>query len=207
MAWPFVFGSMPAGNVPASDLDANFNAAVLGAASSTDGFLVQFDGTTGKAIKNGGLDPSTLSSQLASMVTGTVATGITTLPYDNTIPQNTEGTEFMTLAITPSNASSTLEISVVFNFAISSADDISAALFRDATANAVAAAAIFAPTPNQPGQIIFTTVLPAAATVSTTFALRAGPNSAGTLTFNGSTGAGIFGGVMASSITIREILP
>src|SRR6266705_1135304 len=30
MAWPFTFGSLAGGNVPASDLDANFNAAVMG---------------------------------------------------------------------------------------------------------------------------------------------------------------------------------
>ncbi len=44
--------------------------------------------------------------------TGTVATGTTVIPADNTIPQITEGVEFMTLAFTPKIATSRLEIEV-----------------------------------------------------------------------------------------------
>ena len=37
--------------------------------------------------------------QRVNTQTGAVATGTTLLPNDDTIPQNTEGTEFMTLAV------------------------------------------------------------------------------------------------------------
>ena len=51
--------------------------------------------------------------QEISAETGAVATGTTIIPYDDTIPQITEGTEFMTLAITPISATSKLIIEVV----------------------------------------------------------------------------------------------
>ena len=44
--------------------------------------------------------------------TGAVATGTTQIPSDDTIPQNTEGDEYMTLAFTPNSATSTLIIQV-----------------------------------------------------------------------------------------------
>jgi hypothetical protein len=43
-------------------------------------------------------------------------------------------------------------------------------------------------------------------TSATTFKVRAGANAAGTTTFNGTAGARLFGGVMASSMVIREVL-
>jgi hypothetical protein len=51
--------------------------------------------------------------QVKNTQTGAVATGTTTIPLDDTIPQNTEGTEFMTLAITPTSSTNKLKIEVV----------------------------------------------------------------------------------------------
>jgi hypothetical protein len=47
----------------------------------------------------------------------------------------------------------------------------------------------------------------AGTTSATTLKLRIGPQGAATITFNGTAGSQLFGGVMASSITITEILP
>jgi hypothetical protein len=41
--------------------------------------------------------------------------------------------------------------------------------------------------------------------IATTFKVRVGCSGAGTTTFNGVAGGRIFGGVMASSITITEV--
>ena len=47
----------------------------------------------------------------------------------------------------------------------------------------------------------------AASTTARTYKIRMGGSSAVTVTFNGHTGGRIFGGVMSSSIHIKEIVP
>jgi len=55
--------------------------------------------------------------QMVSTQTGALQTDTTTIPADDTIPQNTEGFEVMTLAITLKSATNKLEIDVVANVA------------------------------------------------------------------------------------------
>jgi hypothetical protein len=146
--------------------------------------------------------------QVVNVMSGAVATGTTILPLDDTIPQNGEGDEYMTLAITPTNASSKLRIDVVANVSVGTAVRwVSAALFQDATASSLAAASTFFNTGADltNGQVVFTHYMTSGTTSSTTFKVRAGPNNTATVTFNGRNAGRIFGGVMASSITITEI--
>ena len=141
--------------------------------------------------------------QVVNTQTGAVATGTTTIPSDDTIPQITEGDEYMTLAITPNHASNKLKIEVVGFFSDSSGGEVCVALFQDATAGALACGGVDIPG-TQKGMVSFTHYMAAGTTSSTTFRVRAGGVS-GTLTFNGVGGARKFGGVLASSITISEI--
>ena len=137
---------------------------------------------------------------------GEVATGSTTLPSDDTIPQNTEGDEYMTVAITPQNANNVLEISVVAYLSHSSnAIQMTAALFQDSTANALAVGSAEMSNNSQPYPIMFTHRMLAGTTSETTFKVRAGAGSVGTTTFNGGASARLYGGVFASSIIITEI--
>ena len=146
--------------------------------------------------------------QVVRYQTGAVATGTTIIPFDNSIPQNTEGTEFMTLAITPKSATSTLLVEVVCMVAHSYAGfmKLTAALFIDSTASSVATGimtcgeqwTMFLP---------FSHSQTSGSTSSMTFKVRAGSNQAGTMTFNGNYSARLFGGVAASSITITEVVP
>lgn len=136
--------------------------------------------------------------------TGAVATGTTQIPLDNSIPQNTEGDEYFSRAITPANASNLLEIVVTFTGAIGAAGHISVGLFQDSVADALAASAMGVPT-NTISTLTFSHRMTAGTTSETTFKVRAGSNVSATLTFNGRSSGQIFGGVMASSITIREI--
>lgn len=142
--------------------------------------------------------------QVVNTVTGAVATGSTVIPFDDTIPQNTEGDQYMSLAITPKSATNLLRIDVTFNCAVSALAQVCVALFQDTTANALAAM-----TPSRiesagvQTSCTFTYWMTAGTTSATTFKVRAGP-STGTITFNGSGGARRFGGVMASSIVITE---
>jgi hypothetical protein len=145
--------------------------------------------------------------QVVNYQTGAVATGTTTIPVDDTIPQNTEGTEFMTLAITPTNASNKLLIEVVCNVSNSAAagQALAVALFQDLTANALATQSASTTGTAQAIPFKFAHYMTAGTTSSTTFKVRAGLNAAGTTTFNGTGGNRLYGGSYASSITITEI--
>lgn len=147
--------------------------------------------------------------QVVNTQTGAVATGTTLVPVDDTIPQNTEGDEYMTLAVTPTSATNKLRIEVVFNGASGNTTDwVTAALFQDATANALAVSAFFQNGTNEFRPIVFSHTMTAGTTSATTFKVRAGPRDAGaTVTFNGVSGGRLFGGVIASSITITEYVP
>jgi hypothetical protein len=167
-------------------------------------------GTTGVTFPDGTIQARGGARQLAQVQTfqtGAVATGTTLIPTDDTIPQNTEGDQYMSLAITPTNVNSTLEIDVVFVCALSSGANRGLALFQDATADALAAVAITAVGANTPSTTTFKHVMTAGTTASTTFKVRAGPAAAVTMTFNGNAGGRIYGGVMSSRITIKEYLP
>ena len=153
----------------------------------------------------------TLQGQVLQVVnyqTGAVATGTTVTPADDTIPQITEGVQYMSLAVTPRSASSTLLVTVVSYAAVSVATAWSTtALFKDAATGAVAVGIGNSYTGGiiVPGIINYSQV--SGSTASTTFTVRVGISTAGTLTFNGSSGGRVFGGVMSSSITITEVVP
>lgn len=143
--------------------------------------------------------------QLVSTVTGAVATGTTVVPIDDTIPQNTEGDQYMTLAITPRASTNKLVIEVVWVGASSAAGNMTVALFQDSTAGALAAVNCKTNNAGDMLTIPLRHVMDAGTTSATTFKVRAGQNNAGTTTFNGHSGGRMFGGISASSIVIREI--
>lgn len=145
--------------------------------------------------------------QVVNTQTGAVATGTTTMPNDDTIPQITEGNEYMTLAITPTNSSNNLiiDITAVLANSFSGSIIMHGALFQDSTANALAATMEELNAQNQPINITFRHFMAAGTTSPTTFRFRAGVGATGTTTFNGQSGGRKLGGVIASSITIKEI--
>jgi hypothetical protein len=146
--------------------------------------------------------------QMVSVETGALATGTTIIPTDNTIPQQTEGDQYMSLAITPKSATSKLIIEVVWNGTSGAIGHMAVALFQDATANALAVAEQYVTTAAGLGAVSFRHIMTSGTTSTTTFKVRAGLGVAGTTTFNGGAGIGaLFGGVMASSIVIREVAP
>jgi hypothetical protein len=153
---------------------------------------------------------NTGSSEVVQRVytsTAAVATGTTTVPLDDTIPQNTEGTEFITLAITPSNASNILEIRVTAFVSASTLCTPIGALFQDSTAGALSATGftVHAAGYISPLTLVYTMV--AGTTSATTFKFRIGPNVAATVTLNGVAGARDFGGVCSTTMSITEYLP
>tara|TARA_R100001015_G_C4557255_1_gene117846 strand:- start:309 stop:818 length:510 start_codon:yes stop_codon:yes gene_type:complete len=162
-------------------------------------------------VINDGLATSGLPAgsvvQVVHVQDGEVASGTTTCAYDDTIMQNTEGTEFMTLAITPTNSNHKLKIDVVANINHDSTNKIVVVgLFQDSTANALAQMNATEDLSNSPLPISFTHFMTAGTTSSTTFKVRSGTDAAATVTFNGRDGSNRrLGGRYASTITITEI--
>jgi hypothetical protein len=136
--------------------------------------------------------------------TGTGGSGTTIIPFDTTIPQITEGDEYMTLAVTPTSATSLLIIDVVWIGSSSAVNNMGVALFKDSTASALTAAAATVTAANATVNIKFKYIMVSGSTAATTFRVRAGGGAAGTTSFNSGT---TFGFVMCSSMTIQEVTP
>jgi len=162
--------------------------------------------TSNRSITIPDSDISCFVVQRVSTLTGAVATGTTITPLDDTIPQITEGTEFMTRAITPKNSNNILVIDVTLNVASSVVTPtFIAALHQDSTANALAAMTAQCNNADGATNITFRHIMTAGTTSSTTFRVRVGLGGAATVTFNGvAAGTRRMGGVMASSITVTE---
>lgn len=174
-----------------------------------------YDATLGKEVL---LNPATgvtvttqrKTAQIVQTATGTVSsfTSAATIPKDNTIPQITEGALCLTRAITPTNASSTLRVTINVMLAHSAAGGtLVAALFQDSTANALAVEPQGYDSSNKPVSINFVYTMTAGTTSSTSFTVRCGCDQAGDLTLNGASGSQLYGGVAVSNIIIEEILP
>lgn len=160
------------------------------------------DDTTAAAAR------STLAVRVLQVVhfdTGALATGTTIIPLDDTIPQQTEGDEYMSLAITPISATSTLLVNVVIHGSLSANLWFIAALFRDAAAASIGASVTHVAAATGGSVLVFSANVAAGSTALTTFKVRAGPDGVATLTLNGQSGVRFFGGVMASSIRITEL--
>ena len=147
--------------------------------------------------------------QVVNTQSGETASGTTTYNNDDTIPQISELNAFSALdtIITPTNASNILLIQVILSTSntVATAETEAMGLFQDSTAGALAAiqgASQAGATYRVPLALNHWMV---AGTVSaTTFKVAAASTAAGTIHFNGNAGR-IFGGVMASSMTITEI--
>jgi hypothetical protein len=134
-------------------------------------------------------------------VTG-FASAATSIPFDNTIPQSGEGTQYMSQAITPSSAANVLKVETCSVLANSGAQYLISALFQDAVANALAAIAFYQIQPGVPTINVMNHRMLAGTTVATTFKVRSGSNDVATTTsINGN-----FGGVENSYMNVTEIM-
>jgi hypothetical protein len=149
--------------------------------------------------------------QVVNYETGAPAFGTNPIPRDDTIPQNTEGTEFMTCSITPTNANNKLKIDVVFigSAAVTNGFGFTVALFEDSNPDAIAVTEAFGgASGSMTGPVCFTHYMTAGTTSLTTFKVRAGGlGFVYPVCFNTSAEdyGQRYGGKFASSITITEI--
>jgi hypothetical protein len=149
------------------------------------------------------LPGDTVQSAYSDYSTSATGTGI--IPADNTIPQSTEGDQYMSQAITPMSASNVLRVASRALLGINGAAKfVTMALFRDAGANAIAVTA------NSDngflGQMLMYEAQ-AGAVTATTFKVRAGQDSSGgTVQFGSSSGTRLYGAIPFASLSVLEVM-
>jgi hypothetical protein len=157
------------------------------------------------------LDPETMimtednpAAKNSYVTFNSVATGTTQIPFDNSVPTSSEGTEFMTLTAERGWAKCGYLITVIAVVSPAADATVTMALFQDTGVSAIAATAqkILA------GNVAILQLqhkVVTAPVATTTYKVRIGGDAATTYTFNGVGGTRIFGGVCSSSIAIQQI--
>ena len=174
--------SLPTADGSANQVLATNGSAVLSFADNSGGQLIQ-----------------TVNTTRVDVVSGT-----TVMPFDDSIPQKTEGVEFLTVAITPTKNDNKLLISVHLQCQMTNNGQWSMALFQDDTANALAASS------ERDGASDLEIhslkhFMTTGTTSETTFKIRSASSGSGTITMNSVAGSRKYGGVLSSSITVQEI--
>lgn len=152
-----------------------------------------------------------VSDSIVQVVEATPVTSVVTcttaIPSDDTIPQNTEGDQVITVTITPT--SSTNRLRIEFDCGLiggtGSSGSVVCALFQDTTANALAvyASGYTSTAPLRNARMSYE--MAAGTTGATTFKVRCG-SSGVTLYVNGDAGGSrLFGGVSAARLRVTEI--
>ena len=133
------------------------------------------------------------------------ATGATVILIDDSIPQNTEGDQYMSLAITPTSAVNILQVEHGGQYeSVGGALHLTLALFQDSTANALTARASYYGANAENNWLTLHYRMAAGTTSATTFKVRAGAN-ANSLRFNGYSGSRVYGGACYSYLKVTEI--
>ena len=168
-------------------------------------------GLDDQALEVAGGAPSWRWQRLVQRTGNSIATYINStsiIPVDDTVPQSSEGAQVLASdSLSPKSASHILRVTALVPCVAPSAS-VSAvlALFRDSGTDAVAVTThYFANTLPYHMALVHEEV--AAATTATSFSLRIGPGTAGTLYVNGNSGGRLFGGTMAVRLFVEEIRP
>tara|TARA_R110002020_G_scaffold473622_1_gene703180 strand:+ start:375 stop:908 length:534 start_codon:yes stop_codon:yes gene_type:complete len=145
--------------------------------------------------------------QVVNTISASMSTGTTALPADTSIPQITEGDEYLTRAITPTNSSNLLYIVVNAMLSNNSEENIVMALFNTDkhSTNAQATAPSYEASNTSPNMLTLAYYVAAGTTSATTWRMRAGGHGGGTTTFNGSNGTASYSTAGLSTMTIWEI--
>lgn len=140
--------------------------------------------------------------------TTTYATLSTAMPYDDTIPQSTEGDEVLTVSFTPVSASSYLLIRAVVQVYSPSNTHVTGALFVDSATSAFAANSIFTSysggAVEQDAQLVVEAIISAGSTSARTYKIRCGANS-GSAYVNGNSSGRRLGGVATTTLSVTEL--
>lgn len=152
---------------------------------------------------NGSLVTNTLVQTVYTTYTSNASIA-TAIPSDDTIPQNTEGTQILSQAITPKKAGNILKVTVTGFAAINAAGQAITALFKDTDADALQAVSEYDSIANAQFKQEFVYYMTAPNTNSITFKVRSGPATAASIRWNGTAAGRLFGGVAAAYLIIEE---
>ncbi|MFN9113683.1 MAG: hypothetical protein ACK5XN_26740, partial [Bacteroidota bacterium] len=142
----------------------------------------------------------------ASYTTNTALS--TSLPFDDTIPQNTEGTQILSASITPKTTTNRVRVrfTAMFGTANAGGGHCSAAFFLNSTVNAIHATTAYVAATSVAASISEEWEFVPGATSAQTIAVRVGGNGF-TMAVNGVDGSTRrFGGVAAATLVLQEIV-
>jgi len=138
-----------------------------------------------------------------------LVSGSTVIPFDDTAPQNTEGDEYYTVAITPKDSNNILLVEALVKGSVAANVAVIAALFQDSIASALDVSATPYPGTTVSEQNHFHLSLKhkmsAGSTSLITFKIRVGGSGASTIYLNGDSTGRKFGNTMGSFLTVTEI--
>lgn len=135
----------------------------------------------------------------------TYTSSATQIPFDDTIPQITEGVEIMTQAITPLSSTNRIAVLSVCQLNGSSGGRPCAAIFRDSAANALAVGGSGSNTVYVQNTSVSHDEV-AGSTSARTYRVRVG-ESEGTIYVNGNSGGRIYGGASKCTLIVYEYTP
>jgi hypothetical protein len=145
--------------------------------------------------------------QRVMITSNAVTNGTTVIPLDDTIPQITEGVQFLSASITPKSSLSELHIKYQLILANSVANTLIATLHRVGSNDALSVSYTYQATINTSTTINNFWKGAFSTTSELTFTVRGGGSAAGTTTNNGVSGTTRrFGGISNSYIVIEEYL-
>lgn len=130
---------------------------------------------------------------------------LSSIPLDDTIPQVSEGSEVLSVSITPKSSTNRVRVRFqAWGSSSAGAANIIAALFVNGAANAVRASWITTPLAGSPGAISLEYEHVPGSTSSQTYSIRVGGNGAA-IRLNGTGSARRFGGTAAATVVVEEI--
>ena len=128
------------------------------------------------------------------------------IPFDDTIPQNTEGSEILAASITPSSASNKIRVRVSLYCASSSGiSTTNFAVFIEGIANAIFATSTYFDIALETKQVEFEFYSTPASTSLLTYKIRIGPGSASNNASINGNNSRKFGGVAKCTLILEEI--
>ncbi|MEH7907436.1 hypothetical protein V7798_07635 [Rhizobium laguerreae] len=130
----------------------------------------------------------------------------TTIPIDDTSPQITEGTEVLSVSITPKSATNKLRIRWTGRGASSVAPlGIAWGIFRAGVASAISAGHVSVATADYEHPLFGDAEYVPGVTTVQTISVRVGPSAAANVRLNGTSSARLFGGAGIATLVVEEI--